>query len=195
MAECPICDKNIGLFDLSAVGGRYQGSYAEFCSDDCAAIGWKEESNRVVEESNRVVEESNRVVEESNRVVADTPSENLAEKASAVARIPFFTSETIASLSIETALGTARGATVRSKHVGSDIAAGLKSIVGGELTGYTELLAEGREEAIYRMKTDAHKMGANAIVMTRFTTSMIADGAVEVMAYGTAVIVEGQETK
>jgi uncharacterized protein YbjQ (UPF0145 family)/endogenous inhibitor of DNA gyrase (YacG/DUF329 family) len=181
MAECPICDKNIGLFDLSAVGGRYQGSYAEFCSDDCAAIGWKEESNRVVEES--------------NRVVADTPSENLAEKASAVARIPFFTSETIASLSIETALGTARGATVRSKHVGSDIAAGLKSIVGGELTGYTKLLAEGREEAIYRMKADAHEMGANAIVMTRFTTSMIADGAVEVMAYGTAVIVEGQETK
>ena len=179
MAECPICDKNIGLFDLSAVGGRYQGSYAEFCSDDCAAIGWKEESNRVVEES--------------NRVVADTPSENLAEKASAVARIPFFTSETIASLSIETALGTARGATVRSKHVGSDIAAGLKSIVGGELTGYTELLAEGREEAIYRMKADAHKMGANAIVMTRFTTSMIADGAVEVMAYGTAVIVERLE--
>jgi uncharacterized protein YbjQ (UPF0145 family)/endogenous inhibitor of DNA gyrase (YacG/DUF329 family) len=181
MAECPICDKNIGLFDLSAVGGRYQGSYAEFCSDDCAAIGWKEESNRVVEES--------------NRVVADTPSENLAEKASAVARIPFFTSETIASLSIETALGTARGATVRSKHVGTDIAAGLKSIVGGELTGYTKLLAEGREEAIYRMKADAHEMGANAIVMTRFTTSMIADGAVEVMAYGTAVIVEGQETK
>jgi uncharacterized protein YbjQ (UPF0145 family)/endogenous inhibitor of DNA gyrase (YacG/DUF329 family) len=181
MAECPICDKNIGLFDLSAVGGRYQGSYAEFCSDDCAAIGWKEESNRVVEES--------------NRVVADTPSENLAEKASAVARIPFFTSETIASLSIETALGTARGATVRSKHVGSDIAAGLKSIVGGELTGYTKLLAEGREEAIYRVKADAHEMGANAIVMTRFTTSMIADGAVEVMAYGTAVIVEGQETK
>ena len=187
MAECPICDKNIGLFDLSAVGGRRLGSYAEFCSDDCAAIGWKEESNRVVEESNRVVEES-------NRVVADTPSENLAEKASAVARIPFFTSETIASLSIETALGTARGATVRSKHVGSDIAAGLKSIVGGELTGYTELLAEGREEAIYRMKADAHEMGANAIVMTRFTTSMIADGAVEVMAYGTAVLVEGLET-
>ena len=180
MAECPICDKNIGLFDLSAVGGRYQGSYAEFCSDDCAAIGWKEESNRVVEES--------------NRVVADTPSENLAEKASAVARIPFFTSETIASLSIETALGTARGATVRSKHVGTDIAAGLKSIVGGELTGYTKLLAEGREEAIYRMKADAHEMGANAIVMTRFTTSMIADGAVEVMAYGTAVLVEGLET-
>ena len=88
------------------------------------------------------------------------------------------------------ALGTARGATVRSKHVGSDFAAGLKSIIGGELKGYTELLAEGREEAMYRMKVDAHEMGANAIVMTRFTTSMIADGAVEVMAYGTAVVTQ-----
>ena len=174
MAECSICNKNIGVFNLSAVPGRYQGSYTEFCSDDCAAIGW---------------------IEESNRVVADTPSENLAEKASAVTKIPFFTSETIASLTIEAALGTARGATVRSKHVGTDIAAGLKSLVGGELKGYTELLAEGREEAIYRMKTDAHEMGANAIVMTRFTTSMIADGAVEVMTYGTAVIVEGLETE
>jgi uncharacterized protein YbjQ (UPF0145 family)/YHS domain-containing protein len=174
MAECPICDKNIGLFNLSAVSGKYRGDYYEFCSEDCAAIASKEDSDAPQ---------------------SGSQSAYLAEKASAVTKIPFFTSETIASLSIETALGTARGATVRSKHVGTDIAAGLKSIVGGELTGYTKLLAEGREEAIYRMKADAHEMGANAIVMTRFTTSMIADGAVEVMAYGTAVVVERLETE
>ena len=174
MAECPICDKNIGLFNLSAVSGKYHGDYYEFCSEDCAAIASKEDPDAPA---------------------SGRQSAYLAEKASAVTEIQFFTSEKIASLTITTALGTARGATVRSKHVGSDLAAGLKSIVGGELKGYTELLAEGREEAICRMKADAHEMGANAIVMTRFTTSMIADGAVEVMAYGTAVIVEGQETE
>ena len=89
-------------------------------------------------------------------------------------------------------LGTARGATVRAKHVGRDIAAGLKNFVGGEIKGYTELLAEGREEAIQRMKEDALRMGANAIIMTRFSTSMIEPGAVEVMAYGTAIVSESR---
>ena len=65
--------------------------------------------------------------------------------------------------------------------------AGLKSVVGGELKGYTELLANGRDEAIYRLKQDASKLGADAVISMRFTTSMIAAGAVEIMAYGTAV--------
>ena len=174
MADCPICSKSIGFFSGGAVASRYRGDYYEFCGESCAAIARKESFDEVEE---------------------GEQSGSVSGHLNAIKTIPFFTSETIPSLVIETALGTARGATVRSKHVGSDFAAGLKSIVGGELKGYTELLAEGREEAIYRMKVDAHEMGANAIVMTRFTTSMIADGAVEVMAYGTAVIVEGQETE
>ena len=82
------------------------------------------------------------------------------------------------------------GSTVRSKHVGRDLMAGLKNIVGGELTGYTELLEESRKEAMERMIQKAHTMGANAIVGIRFSTSNIAQGASELFVYGTAVIVE-----
>jgi uncharacterized protein YbjQ (UPF0145 family) len=172
MAECPICNESISFFSTSAMGVNYRGSYYQVCSENCADVARKENSIEV----------------EANLAALDPKSQ-------AISAIRFVTSEAIPTLKVVSAFGTARGATVRSKHVGSDLAAGLKSIVGGELKGYTELLAEGREEAIYRMKADAHEMGANAIVMTRFTTSMIADGAVEVMAYGTAVVVEGQETE
>ena len=87
-------------------------------------------------------------------------------------------------------LGLARGSTVRAKHIGRDIAALLKNIVGGEIKGYTELLAEGREEAIYRMQEDALRLGANAVIGFRVSTAMVSQGAVEIMAYGTAVITE-----
>ncbi|MCK5688475.1 heavy metal-binding domain-containing protein [Myxococcota bacterium] len=86
--------------------------------------------------------------------------------------------------------GLVSGSTVRAKHIGRDIMAGLKNIVGGELVGYTELLKEARSEAIDRMSTDAEKMGANAIVNIRFATSSVAQGAAELFAYGTAVKVE-----
>lgn len=82
------------------------------------------------------------------------------------------------------------GSTVRSKHVGRDLLAGLKNIVGGELTAYTELLEESRQEAMNRMIEKARQMGANAIVGIRFSTSNIAQGASELFVYGTAVIVE-----
>lgn len=86
--------------------------------------------------------------------------------------------------------GLVQGSSIRAKHVGRDIMAGLKNIVGGELTGYTELLAESREEAIERMKAQAYELGANAILNVRLATSSVAQGAAEILAYGTAVSVE-----
>ena len=97
------------------------------------------------------------------------------------------TDASVARKTVIETLGFVTGSTVRAKHVGSDIMAGLKSVVGGELKGYTELLANGRDEAIYRLKQDASKLGADAVISMRLTTSMIAAGAVEIMAYGTAV--------
>ena len=84
------------------------------------------------------------------------------------------------------------GRTVRSKHVGRDLMASLKNIVGGELTGYTELLEESRQEAMQRMIVKAQQLGANAIVGIRFSTSNIAQGASELFVYGTAVVVQPQ---
>ncbi|MBR6026763.1 MAG: YbjQ family protein [Neisseriaceae bacterium] len=88
-------------------------------------------------------------------------------------------------------LGLVQGSTVRAKHAGRDIMAGLKNIVGGELKGYTELLNESRDEAIQRMVESAHQLGANAVINIRFATSNVAAGASEVFAYGTAVLLEG----
>lgn len=85
--------------------------------------------------------------------------------------------------------GMVQGNTVRAKHVGRDIAAGFKNIVGGELKGYTELLTESRREATSRMIHQADQLGANAIVNVRFSTSAITSGASEMMAYGTAVVI------
>lgn len=87
-------------------------------------------------------------------------------------------------------LGLVQGNTVRAKHVGRDLAAGLKNIFGGELKGYTELLVESRREALSRMLGQAQELGANAVVNVRFATSSITAGAAELYAYGTAVIVE-----
>jgi uncharacterized protein YbjQ (UPF0145 family) len=86
--------------------------------------------------------------------------------------------------------GIVTGNTVRAKHVGRDIMAGLKNIVGGELVGYTELLQDSRKEATDRMVEQAQSMGANAVVNVRFATSSISQGAAELFAYGTAVKVE-----
>ncbi len=86
--------------------------------------------------------------------------------------------------------GVVTGNTVRAKHVGRDIMAGLKNIVGGELKGYTELLQDSRKEATDRMIEQAQSMGANAVVNVRFATSSISQGAAELFAYGTAVKVQ-----
>lgn len=84
-------------------------------------------------------------------------------------------------------LGYVKGNTIRAKHVGKDIMAGFKQIVGGELRGYTEMLTEAREDAVARMIEDAKSMGADAIVNVRFSTSAIMQGAAEILVYGTAV--------
>lgn len=86
--------------------------------------------------------------------------------------------------------GLVQGSTVRAKHVGRDFMASLKNIFGGELSGYTELLQESREEAVERMKAQATAIGANAVLNVRFSTSSITQGAAELFAYGTAVILE-----
>ena len=87
-------------------------------------------------------------------------------------------------------LGIARGSTVRARNVGQDIFAGLKNIIGGEISEYTKLQAQSREQALQRMIEDAERMGANAIVNVRLTTSMVMQGCSEILAYGTAVVVE-----
>ncbi len=94
--------------------------------------------------------------------------------------------ETIPGKEIE-AIGLVRGATVQSKHLGKDFAAGMKTLVGGELKGYTEMLAEAREIATDRMIKEAQALGADAIVCVRYGSSAIMQGAAEVIAYGTAV--------
>ena len=99
------------------------------------------------------------------------------------------TLETVPGKTITRHIGLVQGSTVRAKHVGRDILAGLKNIVGGELKSYTALLAESRNEALDRMVEQARAAGANAVVNIRFATSNIAAGAAEVMAYGTAVVV------
>jgi uncharacterized protein YbjQ (UPF0145 family) len=98
--------------------------------------------------------------------------------------------EAIPGRAIKRHLGLVQGSTVRAKHAGKDFLAGLKNFVGGELKSYTELLNESRAEAIDRMIQQATAVGANAIINVRFATSNIADGAAEVMVYGTAVVIE-----
>ena len=97
------------------------------------------------------------------------------------------TTEHIEGKSIMEVLGLVKGSTIRARHVGHDIMASLRNIVGGEVKDYTTMLAQAREEALQRMIEQAEDMGANAIVGTRFVTSMVVSGAAEMVAYGTAV--------
>lgn len=103
------------------------------------------------------------------------------------------TTDNIAGKQITQTLGMARGSTIQAKHIGKDIMSGLRSIVGGELTEYSEMLEEAREKAVNRMVMDAEKMGADAVVNVRFMTSMVMAGAAEMLAYGTAVKIKDKE--
>ena len=98
--------------------------------------------------------------------------------------------EQVSGKTIVTHLGLVQGSSVRTKHAGRDLMAGLKNIFGGELRGYTELLQEAREEAMQRMQRQAEAIGANAVLNVRFSTSSVAQGAAELFTYGTAVILE-----
>ncbi len=102
------------------------------------------------------------------------------------------TAETLPGRQIVQVLGLVRGNSVRARHVGRDIMAALKNLAGGEIRDYTKLLAESREQALDRMVDQAVSLGATAVVGVRFTTSMVMGGAAELLAYGTAVVMEEQ---
>ena len=102
------------------------------------------------------------------------------------------TTETNGGKRIVKSLGLVRGNTVRARNVGKDITAGFRALVGGEIAEYVKLMAEAREQSVDRMIDAAEELGANAIVGTRFTTSMVMSGAAELLATGTAVIVEDE---
>ena len=95
--------------------------------------------------------------------------------------------ETVPGREIESALGIVRGSTIRAKHLGKDIVAGLRMLVGGEIKEYTEMLTEARNESMRRMEAQAESLGADAVVNLRFVTSQVMSGAAELLAYGTAV--------
>lgn len=113
-----------------------------------------------------------------------------AEPQIPIPQLLMVTSDEVPGRSIGAVHGLVSGSSVRAKHLGKDIGAGLKNLVGGELKAYTELLTEARREALQRMLDQANELGANAVVNVRFTTSAVAGGAAELYAYGTAVTVE-----
>ncbi len=100
------------------------------------------------------------------------------------------TTDTIEGKNIVKTLGMAKGSTIRARHIGRDIMAGLRGIVGGEITEYTKMMAESREQALQRLEEDAESMGANAVITLRFVTSLVMQNASEILAYGTAVVIE-----
>ena len=100
------------------------------------------------------------------------------------------TTDNIPGKRVVRTLGLVKGNTIRARHVGKDILAGLKGLVGGEISEYTKMVAESREQCIDRLVEEAEGMGANAVVGLRFTTASMMQGAAELLAYGTAVIVE-----
>jgi uncharacterized protein YbjQ (UPF0145 family) len=121
-------------------------------------------------------------------IVAATPAIALFQRTSSIMLISNM--EVVPGKTVVKHLGLVQGSTVRAKHIGRDLMAGLKNIVGGELKGYTELLEDARGEAVERMKKQASAVGANAVLNVRFSTSSVAQGAAELFAYGTAVVLE-----
>ena len=117
-------------------------------------------------------------------------SQYLAGNSSGMNDIIITTLEGVPGKEIIEHFGLVQGSTIRAKHIGRDIMAGFKNVIGGELKGYTELLQEARKEAVSRMLEQANFVGANAVVNVRFATSSVAQGAAELFAYGTAVKVQ-----
>jgi len=100
------------------------------------------------------------------------------------------TTEEVPGYQVTAAVGLVRGSTIRAKHLGKDILAGLRTIVGGEIKEYTEMLVEARNESLHRMEAQAQQIGADAVINVRFVTSQIMSNAAELLAYGTAVTLE-----
>jgi len=106
-----------------------------------------------------------------------------------------YTTDTVPGKQIEKSLGLVRGNTIRARHIGKDILAVLRNIVGGEISEYTKLLAESREQALDRMCDEARRLGANAVVTVRFSTSEVMSAAAELLAYGTAVVLKDEPVR
>lgn len=102
------------------------------------------------------------------------------------------TGHSIPGMRVTRTLGLVKGNTVRSRHIGRDITAAMKNITGGEITEYTKLMAESREQCLDRMREDATRLGANAVIGVRFVTTAVMQNAAELLAYGTAVVVENE---
>lgn len=100
------------------------------------------------------------------------------------------TTEQVEGRKIKKTIGMVRGSTIRAKHLGKDIMATFRGMAGGEITEYTKMMAESREQALQRMIKDAEMQGANAVIAVRFTTSMVMQNAAEILAYGTGVVLE-----
>jgi uncharacterized protein YbjQ (UPF0145 family) len=100
------------------------------------------------------------------------------------------TTETLPGRRISRVLGMVRGNTIRARHVGRDIQAVIRNLAGGEVREYTKMMAEAREQAVDRMSAEATRLGANAVIGVRFSTSMIMSGAAEILCYGTAIVWE-----
>jgi uncharacterized protein YbjQ (UPF0145 family) len=100
------------------------------------------------------------------------------------------TTESVEGKKVKRTIGMARGSTIRAKNIGKDIMAAFRNMAGGEITEYVKMMAEAREEALKRMMDNAEEMGANAVICVRFGTSMVMQNAAEVLAYGTAVVLE-----
>jgi uncharacterized protein YbjQ (UPF0145 family) len=100
------------------------------------------------------------------------------------------TSDTVPNKKVVKILGLVKGNTIRARHLGHDIMAAIKNLVGGEISDYTKMMAETREQSLDRMITEAHSLGANAVIGVRFTTTSMMQGAAEFLVYGTAVICE-----
>jgi uncharacterized protein YbjQ (UPF0145 family) len=98
----------------------------------------------------------------------------------------------IAGMRVVRTLGLVRGNTIRARHVGKDLMAVLRNMVGGEISEYTKMMAEAREQALDRMVEEAEELGADAVISTRFATSMLMQGAAELLAYGTAVVMQDE---
>ncbi len=107
--------------------------------------------------------------------------------------LPMYTTDEIPGQRIVAVKGLVRGNTIRARHLGNDIIALFKSVVGGEITEYTKMMGESREQALDRMRAEALMRGANAVVGVRFTTAMIMQGTAEILAYGTAVVATKME--
>jgi len=131
---------------------------------------------------------------DSGKEISATPVSTQSVKTTDGAEMIITNIETVPGKSIVEHFGLVSGSTIRAKHLGRDLMAGLKNLVGGELKGYTQLLQESRKQAMDRLIEQARQFGANAIVNIRFSTSSVAQGAAELYAYGTAVRVESEET-